>query len=61
MAVTSGVAVAVFVVVPDVSDAVTVEPPGPRATTRPVSDTETDVPVVRAKVAAGRPVMAAPF
>jgi hypothetical protein len=61
MAVTPGVDVAVFVVPPDVSDAVMVEFPGPSATTRPLGDTETDVPVVRAKVAAGRPVIAAPF
>src|SRR5687767_911961 len=58
---TFGVEVAVLVVPPEVRVAVTVEPPGSRATTRPVAETDTDVPVVSAKLAGGRPAIAAPF
>ena len=60
-AATVSVDVAVRVVPPDVSVAVTVEPPGLTAITMPDVETDTDVPVVSANVAAGKPAMAAPF
>jgi hypothetical protein len=58
---TDGVDVAVFVVPPELSDAVMVALPGLRAITRPAGETDTDVPLVRRNVAAGSPLMFAPF
>lgn len=60
-AVTFGVEVPVRVVPPDVSVAVTVDAPGSTAITWPPPDTVTEVPAVRANVAAGSPDIAAPF